>query len=301
MGLALTTAVLWGMLPIALKLLLEQAEPLTISWLRFLLSGLLIAAYYLQQGRGRLLPDLLRAGGRTRWLLWTAVLGLAGNYVFYLLGLDLVTPAAAQVLIQLAPLSMLLGGLWIFRERFSPRQWLGLALLLAGQGLFFLPGLQHAEGRGGYSLLGLGLIVIAALTWGAYALAQKQLLTRWPSPVVMCLVYLLSALLLWPFCHPSSLLTLDALGVGLLLFTVFNTLVAYGAFAEALAHVEASRVSLVLALTPLLTIGFVHLGAKLFPTVIAANGLPPVALLGAALVVAGSALAALRRRSEGDR
>jgi drug/metabolite transporter (DMT)-like permease len=106
---------------------------------------------------------------------------------------------------------------------------------------------------------------------------------------------------LLPASKPASLATLDPLGIGLLLFTVFNTLVAYGAFAEALAHVEASRVSLVLALTPLLTIGFVHLGARLFPTVIAANGLPPIALLGAGLVVAGSALAALRRRSGGDR
>jgi len=294
-GLALVTAVLWGMLPIALKLLLQQGDALTISWLRFLASGLILVGFHLQQRRGGELLDLLRTGGRTRLLLWLGVLGLTGNYVFYLFGLALVPPAAAQVLIQLAPLSMLLGGLWIFRETFGLAQWLGLVLVLAGQALFFLPGLLAGVGAR-MSVFGLFLIVLAALVWAVYALAQKQLLARWPSPLVMCLIYLLCALILLPASKPASLATLDPLGIGLLLFTVFNTLVAYGAFAEALNHVEASRVSLVLAITPLLTIGFVHLGSVLFPSRIDSNHLPLIAIAGAVLVVAGSALSAVRRR-----
>ena len=55
------------------------------------------------------------------------------------------------------------------------------------------------------------------------------------------------------------LLKLDAIGLWLLAYCALNTLVAYGAFAEALAHWEASRVSTILATTPLLSLGVIAL------------------------------------------
>ena len=292
LALSLCTVLLWGMLPIALKALLRGLDALTISWFRFLLACLLLVAWYARSGE---LVRLLRAPGKGRLLLLVAALGLCGNYVFYLFGLRLITPAAAQVLIQLAPLSMLLGGMVIFGERFILQQWLGLALLLLGQGLFFLPGLAGGGGTA-HSPLGLALMVVAALSWGAYALAQKQLQARWPSQLVLCVVYGLCALLLSPFAHPGHLPGLGLVNLSLLLFTVFNTLVAYGTFSEALNHLEASRVGVILSTTPLFTITFVHLGAHMFPGLVDADPLPPSALAGAALVVAGSALSALRRR-----
>ena len=75
---------------------------------------------------------------------------LVGNYVFYLLGVQHTTPANAQLLIQLAPLLMALGGIWVFGERFRAAQWLGLALLVAGMGLFFAD--QLADQRAGAGL-----------------------------------------------------------------------------------------------------------------------------------------------------
>ena len=45
----------------------------------------------------------------------------------------------------------------------------------------------------------------------------------------------------------------------LLAFCGVNTLIAYGSFAEAMAHIEASKVSAILALTPLITVTTVHL------------------------------------------
>ena len=60
-------------------------------------------------------------------LLIVATLGLAANYIGFLLGLDHTSPANAQVLIQLGPLLLALGGLVVFRERFAPAQWLGFA------------------------------------------------------------------------------------------------------------------------------------------------------------------------------
>ena len=40
--LALTTAVLWGLLPIALKVVLARLDPYTITWYRFAASALVL-------------------------------------------------------------------------------------------------------------------------------------------------------------------------------------------------------------------------------------------------------------------
>jgi drug/metabolite transporter (DMT)-like permease len=82
----------------------------------------------------------------------------------------------------------------------------------------------------------------------------------------------------------------------MLLFCCANTLIGYGAFAEALEHWEISRVSAVLSLAPLITLTGMWLVEYLFPGVVEPEGLNTLSILGALLVVAGSALSALGAR-----
>ena len=86
---------------------------------------------------------------------------------------------------------------------------------------------------------------------------RKELLKALPSPAIMWCIYVPALIIFLPAIHPSSLLRLDAKQVALLAYASISTLIAYGCFAEALDHWEASRVSAVLAITPLLTIFFV--------------------------------------------
>ena len=111
-------------------------------------------------------------------------------------------------------------------------------------------------------------------------------------------IYLASAVALLPFARPAQVTALDVPGLGLLVFLALNTLAAYGCFSEALQHLEASRVSLVLALTPLVTRAAVTMGSRALPSLIRHEQLGTVSLLGAALVVGGSILGALGRASD---
>jgi drug/metabolite transporter (DMT)-like permease len=73
-----------------------------------------------------------------------------------------------------------------------------------------------------------------------------------------------------------------------LMFSALNTVVAYGAFSESLAHWEASKISSILALCPLMTIAFVYVASSIWPTVVQAETLTGIAIVGAAMVVSGS-------------
>ena len=288
--LALCTTGLWGFLSIALKLLLEGMDAFTVTWYRLTASAVVLGLYQARRGR---LPRLGRLRGGGWLLLAVALLGLVGNYVLFLVSLEYVGPATAQLVIQLAPILFLLGGLLIFKETFSRLQWIGLVVLVAGLLLFFnerLPRLLSLTGAEG---VGVILVVVAGIVWAAYALAQKQLLLRFSSVNILLLIYLGSALVLLPLARPATLFELSPLHFGLLVFCTFNTLGAYGCFAEALVHWEASRVSAVIALTPLVTIAAVLGYARLFPGSGMAAGLDALGLVGGLVVVVGSVMTAL--------
>ncbi|HCN44870.1 MAG TPA: EamA family transporter, partial [Pseudomonas sp.] len=256
--LALLTAVLWGILPVKLKQVLQVMDPVSVTWYRLLVSGSLLFAWL---GARRDLPSFSVLGRRGKWLVAVCVLGLTGNYVLYLIGLNLVSAGTAQLVVQIGPVLLLIGSVVVFKESFTVGQGIGLALLLVGFGLFFNQRLDELLTSLGAYTTGVLVILAASSVWVFYALGQKQLLTVWNSKQVMMVIYLFCALLLTPWAQPLEVLQLSALQCWLLLACCLNTLVAYGAFAEALAHWEASRVSATLAITPLVTFVTVALAA----------------------------------------
>lgn len=288
--LALLTALLWGILPIKLKQVLQAMDPVTVTWYRFFVAGSLLFAWL---AVARRLPSFPLLGRQGLGLVAVAICGLLGNYVLYLFGLRLLSPGTAQLVVQMGPVLLLVASVFLFKERFSLGQGVGLALLLAGFGLFFNQRLGELLTSLGTYTTGVLIVLLATSIWTFYALAQKQLLTVWDSMQVMMVIYLSCAVLLMPYVHPLEVLQLSPVQGWLLLACCLNTLVAYGAFAEALAHWEASRVSATLALTPLVTFVAVALAAGLWPDFVQAEEINILGYVGALVVVLGSAVVAL--------
>lgn len=290
LSLAMVTAVLWGILPIKLKLVLQDMDPVTVTWYRLATSGLVLLVWLGLRGD---LPAFRPLGRKGATLVALAIGGLVTNYVLYLMGLNLLSPGTTQLVIQIAPFLLLISSLFVFREAFSAAQSIGLLILLLGFGLFFNQRLGELLTSLTDYTLGVLTVVLAAVVWVVYGLAQKQLLNQWSSFQIMMVLYLGCALLLMPWASPAQVLELDMLQFWLLVGCCLNTLIAYGAFAEALAHWEASRVSAALALTPLITFVGVALAASWWPAHVMPEALNLLAYGGALLVVMGSAVAAL--------
>ena len=290
--LALSTATMWGVLPIALKGVLETLDPLTTTFFRLSLAAVLITPYLLVRRR---LPNRgkLRSP-RLFFQLLAAGLLLSGNYGLYIFGLERTSPEAAQVMIQIAPMLLLLAGVFLFKESFSKTQWLGFFAFASGLILFF----NHHLGDIFIDLndygVGLLMISLAAICWTGYAVMQKILLQEFTSEETMLAIYWLGTLVFLPFCDFSTLGQLTGMQWALLAFCGLNTIIAYGSFAEALLHLEASRVSATIALTPLLTVGIVQLIPMEGITV---EPLGVFSLLGAILVVSGSITTAVAKKA----
>jgi drug/metabolite transporter (DMT)-like permease len=287
---AVTTAAFWGVLPVALSIVLRTVDPVTLTWMRFLTASLMLGGALAVLRR---LPKLSAVGGKGWLVLGLALLGLAGNFVLYVIALGYASPTVNQVVTQLSPILLMLGGIAVFHERFSWIRWVGFALLLVGLPLFFnrrLPELMNLHAGLG---LGVALLVVSSFIWALYGLAQKWMLRTLQSQQILLLLYIGSAIVLTPAAHPSSMLHLDTLQVWMLVFCCANTVVAYGAFAEALKHWEASRVGATLTLTPLFTMLTMWIVEHTAPGLVKPEQLNVVSVLGALIVVGGSMLCAL--------
>jgi drug/metabolite transporter (DMT)-like permease len=293
LGFSLVTAIMWGGLPIALKVILGEMDSITITWYRFSISAAIALFWY----GHRSVDAIKRLLSRPLWpLTMLAIAGLLANYIFYLIGLDHTTAEAAQILIQLAPLMLLVGSVWLFKEPFSALQWLGVIGFTVGLLLFFHHRLRALASLDESYLLGLLLLLLAAATWASYGLAQKQLLKHVKANDLLLLIYIAGTLCFLPASSPGQVQQLDGLELSILAFASLNTVIAYGSFGIAMTHWEASRVSAVITIAPLLTLFFVFLSNALYPGFIQAEPLDWMNWLGVVLVIGGSTLAALGKR-----
>jgi drug/metabolite transporter (DMT)-like permease len=292
LGLSIITSLAFGFLPIALKGMLEMLDVYTLTWYRFMISVAVLAPFIVRPGK---LSTTAWPGKRLIVIILLTGLLMSGNYLLYILGLLYVSPSTAQVVIQQASLFFLLGSLVIYREQFTGRQWVGLAIVIFGLLLFFNERLIAMVINFTEDTLGVLLITGAAVIWAIYALLQKQLLKTYSASTTILLFYSIGSLAFLPFAQPSLVFQLSGVHIGLLFGLGLISLISYGAFAEALNHWEASRVSAVLATVPIITVATVKITTALFPDLIPPESLSMLSIAGAVLVVSGSILMALGR------
>lgn len=288
--LSLVAAMLWGFLPVAIKELLESMDATTIIWYRFLIAGLVLLCWLVYKKK---LPALMQVTSRTRWFFIIAAMCLCSNYFLFSYSLNFVNGETSEAVIQLTTLFLILGGVVVYKESFVGIQKFGTVLIVIGLLLFFNDRLAELASFDNEETIGVGIVIIAAITWTAYALLQKELLSSFSSVQILFLIYVFSVLVLLPFITPGSLLQLTQLQFWLLVFCCINTLIAYGCFAEAMNLWDASKVSATLALAPLFTISSLKLVVFFNPDYEFSDRLGFLAICGALLLVIGSVLTAL--------
>ncbi len=292
-GLSLSILVVffWATLPVALKISLSAVDAWTLTWFRFCTATIFTFFIIIYTGSWR---GFLRLKFKDWLWLVLAGLMLIGNYVGYLLGLEKTTPGNAQVLIQLAPFLMIVGGVYFFKEPFYFKQKVGATLLVAGLALFFKDQLDTV-------LLveyktGVLLMVFAAVTWAIYALIQKKLHAVLSSQAILSVIYLMASLLLLPFSTPEHLSGLNQQQWIAVAYSCINTVGAYGAFSLALTYWPASRVGMVIAIVPVFSLFFINLMARLLPDSVSFEHISFIGFIGVILIVSGSMFASLGKK-----
>ncbi|MBL7666249.1 MAG: DMT family transporter [Bacteriovoracaceae bacterium] len=244
---AVITAVFWAILAIALKVSLKTLNAMTIVWFRFIFSASALLIYFIWKKHTWLSfkkfpTDSVLAG---------LFLGL--NYYGFMKGIEYTSPSVAQIIIQIGPLLLALAGLALYNEKLNPIQIFGFVIALVGFFLFYSDGLDSVSLGPDYQT-GITWTAVAAVSWTIYALFQKNAIKTVSPQEINFIIYIVAGSIFCFLADYQSLTTVPLDVWPLIIFLGLNTLIAYGALAEALKRAPSNEISIIITVNPILTI-----------------------------------------------
>lgn len=278
---AMTTAILWGFLPILMKIALRDFSSGSIVWFRFIFAFLVLLAFLFLRNKN---PQTILKHPPA--LAVIAGICLAGNYYYFLRGIETSSPSNAAILIQTAPILLVLIGVFVFREHFERKQGLGLLIACVGFILFYRDQKSHALDFSQYATAN-GYVIWAGILWAGYMAFQKALTPKYEAQLLNLLVYGVAGIVLIGVVQWQDFVG-PGLGAWLLLiFLGINTLLAYGCLAEAIHHIPLWLISVIVTLNPFITLVTMHILSVVNPGWIEPEQIGLEGYLGAVVAVTG--------------
>ena len=285
------TAFFWGFLPIALKVAVREVEPVTIVWFRFAIAFLMLAGWQAAKN-----PSSFKLMIKPPLLLVLAALALTWNYLGYMLGIHYTTPSNAQLFIQTGPIMLAISGFVFFKEKITRMQIIGFAVAILGLTFFYSDQLSVFIGSNHKYNFGVLITLSAAVAWATYAALQKKLVTKYSTESLNLFLFALPVIIYLPFINLSPLFQLSWLWLLLMIFLGANTFIAYTALAEALKHTDASIVSIIIIINPIITFITMGILTKMNVSWVVHEQFSMMTILGASLVITGIILVARKSK-----
>lgn len=274
------TMIFWGGTFVAGRLLAEELHPVTASSLRFILASAMLLLTILV--RDKSLPRL----NRKQWVAMT-LLGLTGVFaynIFFFTGLQTVEAGRASMIIAVNPVVTTFLAIFFFGERCSFIRSSGMILAVCGAVVVISRGEPASLFQGDIGGMGEIYLVGCVLTWSAYTLIGKKLLTNIQPLVVVAYSCSIGALLLIIAAlydgHLAEITKLSATGAGCLFyFAFFGTTLGFSWFYDGVKKLGAGRAAMYVNLVPVsgVLLGTLLLGERLGSSL----------LIGGALVFSG--------------
>lgn len=269
----------WGFNQVSVKVALAGYPPFIQGTIRSVLAALCVAAWCRMRG----IPLFARDGSLKGGLLAGFLFG--AEFILIFQGLLYTTATRATLFLYLAPFFVVLGvRIFLPMDRFSARQWAGLALSFAGMIVAFGAPTPALDPR---QLTGDILIVGGAALWAATTLTIKASgLNAAPPEKVMLYQLVVSA----PMLGAAALAVGErmtqmpsALATGALAYqTFFVVSITYVVWFAMIAKYSATRLSAFTFLSPLFGVAAGHL--------VLGDPLTPAFVVAVVLVTAGLVL-----------
>ncbi|MEV4890774.1 DMT family transporter [Nonomuraea sp. NPDC055795] len=241
------TVVLWASAFVAIRAAVQDYSPGALALGRLLAGSLTLGVILLVRREGlpsrQAWPGIVVSG-----VLWFGVYMVALNW-----GEQQVDAGTASMVLGIGPVLMALLGGWVLKEGFPGRLLAGLAVSFAGA---VVVGVSMSEG-GASSVLGVGLCVLAAVSWAVAIMAQKPALKYASALQVTTYGCVVGTIACLPFA--GQLVTEVARAplpatLNLVYLGVFPTAVAFTTWAYALARTTAGKMGATTYAVPALVV-----------------------------------------------
>jgi drug/metabolite transporter (DMT)-like permease len=279
LGKATFAVVVWGASFIATKLVLREAAPVVVIWLRFGI-GVLVLGGFVFARKEFAIPAPREIG----YFALLGFLGITFHQWLQVTGLQTAQATTTAWIITTIPVFIAILGRFMLKERLGWDRLGGIALAAGGVLLVVTHGNVEAVLYGQLGSWGDLLVLISAPNWAGFSVLSRKALKIHPATQMMFTVMLFG----WIFTsvwfavsgHASEIMTLSATGwMSILFLGILCSGFAYIFWYDALKEVSASQVGSLLYIEPLVAV--VVAGLLLDEPVFAAT------IAGGALIIGG--------------
>ncbi|MDR3593060.1 MAG: DMT family transporter [Negativicutes bacterium] len=227
--LLLITAVLWSSGGVLIKSI--HWHPLAIAGVRSVIAALVIRAAFRGSPLSWSKPQL------------TGAVAYSATVALFVVATKLTTAANAILLQYTAPVFVAVLGAWLLKEKATVQDWLTIAVVLGGMGLFFVDKMSPG------GLLGNLMAVASGFTMALMAVCMRWQKDGSPFGSIF-LGNILTFLIGLPFMLDSA----PGLGdwVGLVLLGCFQLGLSYILYSMAIKHVKALEATIITVIEPIL-------------------------------------------------
>lgn len=266
----------WALSFIWFKIANVEYRPITIVFLRVVISTALLTIYLL----------LTKGFQKVRKsdYKWFFLMAFLEPFIYFLgesYGLTYVSSTVASVLIATIPIFVAIGGWILYRERLSIINYSGILLSFSGVIIFIFT----RDGRLTFEIRGLLLMFLAVLSAVGYSLVLKKLVENYSPVFIVNTQNLIGALLFLPLFlftelkhYPGTDLTSKAF-LAILQLSVFTSAGAFILFSYVVKNLGVTKANAFANAIPVLT--------ALFAFLMLGELMTPQQYIGMVIVVAG--------------
>ncbi|VBB09048.1 Hypothetical protein LUCI_4334 [Lucifera butyrica] len=243
-----STAVIWGLSFVSIKVTVAVIPPMTLALLRFLIASVILL-FLLKKVE----PGTRLAKEDRPLMIVSGLLGVTVFYYFQNTGIKLTTASAASMIVATIPIMTIVGEFFVFKTRLSLRKM--ASVLLSIGGVYFIVTSSQQALQDGF--LGNLFMIGAAVAWVVYTLLTRPLSTRYTQLAVVTYQSLFGTLALIPFTFFESwkwqsldyVMILHLLYLGIFCSALANYLYVY-----AMRILGVGSVSLFINLIPVISV-----------------------------------------------
>ncbi|MCZ6801769.1 MAG: DMT family transporter [Nitrospirae bacterium] len=260
-----TASIVWGGSVVAQKVALGPFSVVEVSVFRGLGALLILIPLWWWQEKSSTVWN------SSDWSLLTVLgLGVAGNHLLILYGLQFIGAGTAGVIIGASPAITALLSSMILKDVPFGKVWLGCAVSFVGVAL--VSGAQASDGAGSNSLLGGILVILALVSWALYTIGSRRMMDRLSPLTVNWTTLLISILIQIPLLwtgHKAIDAGIESISLSgwmaLGYVIVFATALGQQAWLYGVSHIGPSRAGIFTNLIPVssLLLSFMILGESL--------------------------------------
>jgi drug/metabolite transporter (DMT)-like permease len=275
---AFLVIIFWGASFIATKIALRQVQPATIILLRFVLGAVIL---WLAIWRWRMFARVER-----RDLFFLAILGVIAvplHQAIQAAGLLYTTATSMGWLVALIPIFTAILA-WLFLgEPMTALKVIGSAIAFFGAVFVVTRGALSLDTFRLPSTIGDLLALASTLNWAIFQVASKPILRRLEPTLAMAYLMLIGGVVILPFATLQTLSDLPRLTMegwlAILFLGIFCSGVGYLIWYDALSKIDASQLSSLSYIQPMITV--------IVAALILGENITPAILLGGAIILCG--------------